>query len=83
LAQRFRLGDVPNEFRADFTFGLRPVPRWLLLAQCFNVISEGAGSQVFPSYNNHLSLQLGGFTTYTGRNALQENGVVAGMWYRF
>jgi len=96
LAQRFRLGDIPNEFRADFTFGLRLLPHWLLLVQSFNVISEGAGGPLFPSYDYQkfqlsvvydlttaLSLQVGGFTTYAGRNALQENGVIAGMWYRF
>ena len=29
------------------------------------------------------ALQAGLFTAYTGRNALQENGVVLGAWYRF
>jgi hypothetical protein len=96
LAQRFRLGDEPAEFRADVTFGLRVAPSWLLLAQSFNVISEGAGGPGVPSYEYYklqlsavhdvtpaLSLQLGAFTTYAGRNALQENGVVTGVWYRF
>lgn len=96
LAQRFRFGVPPDEFRADFTVGVRPHPRWLLLAQSFNVISEGGGSQGFPSYAYHklqlsavyaltpaVSLQLGAFTTYTGRNALQENGLVLAGWYRF
>jgi hypothetical protein len=97
VAQRFRFGDPPDEFRFDATFGLRPGPRWLLLAQSFNVISEGAGSGVlFPAYDYEklqlsavysltpaLALQLGAFTTYSGRNALQENGLVAGLWYKF
>ena len=30
-----------------------------------------------------LSLQLGGYSTYWGRNALQENGLIAAVWYRF
>jgi hypothetical protein len=96
MAQRFRLDTAPNEFRADATFGLRPAARWLLLAQSFNVISEGAGSWGFPSYRYHklqlsavfdvttaFSLQVGGFTTFAGRNALQENGLILGAWYRF
>ena len=29
------------------------------------------------------SLQGGAFTTFAGSNALQENGVVTGVWYRF
>jgi protein XagA len=96
LAQRFRLGGPPDEFRTDITFGIRPAEKWLLLAQSFNVISEGAGTWGFGSYAYHkiqlsgvyaltpnLSLQLGGYSTYWGRNALQENGLVVGAWYKF
>jgi protein XagA len=97
LAQRFRTGDPPDETRLDLTFGLRTSQRWLVLAQSFNVISQGAGaSALFPSYNYHKlqlsalyeltpqwALQGGLFTTFAGRNALQENGVVLGAWYRF
>jgi protein XagA len=96
-AQRFRFGGPPDEFRFDATFGLRPAPNWLLLAQVFNVVSEGAGEAPFStSYNYHKlqlsvvydltprwALQLGGFTTFAGRNALQENGVLLGTWYKF
>ncbi len=60
------------------------------------MISEGAGDWGYPSYDYYklqlsvvyaltpaLSLQLGGYTTYAGRNALQENGLVVGAWYKF
>jgi protein XagA len=96
IAQRFRTGGAPDEFRADLTYGIRPAPRWLLLAQSFNVISEGAGSWGLPSYDYYKlqlsavyqltpawSLQFGGFTAFTGRNALQENGLVLGTWFKF
>jgi hypothetical protein len=96
VAQRYRLGGPPNEFRTDITFGIRPADKWLLLAQSFNVISEGAGTWGFGSFAYHkcqlsavyaltptLSLQLGGYSTYWGRNALQENGLVVGAWYKF
>jgi protein XagA len=96
VAQRFRIGGPPDEFRADVTLGVRPAERWLFLAQSFNVISEGAGDWGYASYAYYkfqlsavyaltpaLSLQLGGFTTYHGRNALQENGLVVGAWYKF
>ena len=97
VAQRFRLGGPPDEFRADVTLGVRPQDKWLLLLQSFNVISEGAGSApFFPSYSYSklqlsavysltpkLSLQFGGYTTYRGQNALQENGLVVGAWYKF
>jgi hypothetical protein len=96
LAQRFRAGDPPDEFRADVTLGLRPLPQWLVLAQFFNVISEGSSPPLFPSYyysklqlsvvhdlTRQWAVQAGGFTTYAGRNALQENGLLVGAWYRF
>jgi hypothetical protein len=96
LGQRFRSGDPPNEVRADITLGVRPLPQWLVLAQLLNVISEGSSPPLFPSYDysklqisviydltGQWSLQGGGFTTYHGRNALQENGVILGAWYRF
>jgi hypothetical protein len=96
VAQRFRLGGPPDEFRTDVTLGVRPADRWLVMAQSFNVISEGAGSWNLPSYSYSkfqvsavyevtpkIAVQLGGYTTYWGRNALQENGLVAGAWYKF
>ena len=96
VAQRFRFGGPPDEFRFDATLGLRPAPNWLLLAQSLNVVSEGSGTLPFTSYNYHKlqlsvvyqltprwAVQFGGFTTFAGRNALQENGVLLGTWYKF
>jgi protein XagA len=96
LAQRQRGDGAPNEFRVDGTLGVEFSPRWTLLAQSFNVISEGAGSPVFGSYNYFKlqlsavyalnaswSLQGGGFTTYAGTNSLQENGLIVGLWRKF
>ena len=96
LAQRFRSAGAPNELHADATLGVQVTPQWMLLAQSFNVVSEGSGSPVFGSYDYFKlqlsavyaltptwSLQFGGITTYAGRNALQENGVILGVWHRF
>jgi len=96
VAQRFRTGGPPSEARVDLTLGLRTAQQWLLLAQSFNVWSEGSGGVLFPQYDYHKlqfsvlyqlnvqwSLQAGLFTTYAGTNALQENGLVLGVWYRF
>jgi protein XagA len=96
VAQRFRIGGPQDEFRTDITFGIRPTDKWLLLAQSFNVTSEGAGTWGYGSFGYYklqlsavyaltsaLSLQLGGYSTYWGRNALQENGLVVGAWYSF
>jgi hypothetical protein len=96
FAQRFRSGERPSEVRIDAALGVRPAPQWLMLAQLFNVISEGDSPPLFPSYDYsklqlsvvyevtpHWALQAGGFTTFHGRNALQENGLLAAVWYRF
>jgi hypothetical protein len=98
VAQRVRTAGYPSEFRTDATFGVQVLPQWLLLAQSFNVISEGAGNTVYDVgsyeyYKLQLSavysltptweIQGGGYTTYAGRNALQENGLIFGVWHQF
>ncbi len=98
VAQRERTAGLPSEFRADATLGVKVLPQWLLLAQSFNVISEGAGNTLYDGgsyeyYKLQLSavysltptweLQGGGYTTYAGRNALQENGLIFGVWHQF
>lgn len=96
VAQRQRGDGAPDEFRIDGTLGVQVLPRWMLMAQSFNVISEGAGSPLFGSYAYYKlqlsalytltpdwSLQAGGFATYAGQNSLQENGLIFGVWRRF
>jgi hypothetical protein len=97
VAERVRTAGAPSEFRADATIGVKVLPRWLLLAQSFNVLSEGAGDPIFGGSYEYYKLQLsalysltptwelqgGGFTTYAGRNAIQENGLIFGLWHQF
>ncbi len=98
VAQRQRFGPPPDEFRLDATLGVRVVPRWQLLLQSFNVISEGAGDgPYFDTSYEYYKLQAGvafDWTrdltlicavvgTYYARNAPQENGVVMSALYRF
>ncbi len=97
VADRVRTDGYPSEFRFDGTVGLKVLPRWMLLVQSFNVISEGSGISIFGgSYEYYKfqlsalytltrswSLQFGGFSTYAGRNALQENGLILGVWHQF
>ena len=93
---RVREGGPPDEWRADLTAGVRPVPRVLLLAQSYTVVSNGAGAGIFGEsrYSNvalsgvydvspRWSVQLGGYATADGRNALEERGGFVGLWYRF
>jgi protein XagA len=98
VAERVRTAGLPSEFRVDATLGTYVAPRWLLLLQGFNVVSEGAGNVDYTggSYDYEKvqlsavyaltptwSLQGGGYVTYAGRNALEENGLIFGVWHRF
>jgi len=96
LGYRIRSGEPADEMRADLTFGLRPRPRWLVLLQAFSVMSVGAAELPFTHGQSHKvaaslvydfaerwSLQVGGFATLAGRDALREQGVLAGIWYRY
>ena len=97
VAQRQRTAGYPSEFHFDATAGFRIFPRWMLLVQSFNVISEGAGISYFGgsyeyykvqlsalyTFTEGWSVQFGGFSTYAGRQALQENGVILGVWRPF
>jgi hypothetical protein len=95
-AYRVRAGAPPDEYRIDLTFGVRPAPGWLLLAQSFNVISTGPGAGIFPDTRYHKlqgsvvwefspgwALQGGVIATVAGRNALRERGLVGGLWRWF
>ncbi|MGO9135182.1 MAG: hypothetical protein ACLP8A_14215 [Methylovirgula sp.] len=95
-AERISYSGPPSEVHGDVTLGIRPLPQWMLLAQSFSVISEGSHLPVFSSYNyskvqvsvvydvtKQWSLSAGLFTTYEEHNALEEKGLIAGVWYRF
>jgi hypothetical protein len=96
-AERARTEGYPSEFHFDATLGIRILPKWMLLAQSFNVMSEGSGLSYFGGsyeyYKVELSalytvmptwqVQFGGVSTYAGRNALQENGFIVGLWHQF
>jgi hypothetical protein len=86
----------PGEVRADLTFGIRPVPTILLLAQSFTIVSVGPGVAYAPNlrsdkleasavydFNKAWSAQLGAFATVAAVNARREQGLVTAVWYRF
>lgn len=96
-AERIRTAGAPSEFRFDATFGVQILPRWMVLAQSFNVVSEGSGIPLYGGSYDYEKLQVsavyavtpawsvqgGAYTTYAGQNALQENGLILGVWHRF
>ncbi|MCQ8783444.1 hypothetical protein [Mangrovibrevibacter kandeliae] len=94
LAYRLRGGAQPDELRSDLTFGVRPRPDLLLLAQGFGTFAVTDASESAYSYeklqvsavydlDSRISLQLGGVATVAGTDALRERGLVAAVWYRF
>lgn len=98
IAQRQRWGDPPDEARLDLTVGAEVAPGWKLMAQSFNVISEGAGTgpdfdlsyayykgqvAALVEIDPHMRVGLAAFTTYLARNFPQENGLVLWVNYRF
>jgi hypothetical protein len=96
FAYRFRGGDAPDEIRSDVTFGLRPRPNVMLMAQSFSTFSQGnargfydvgwewkAAASVVWDFTKDWSLQVGGIATLAGQNALRERGGFVAVWKRF
>ena len=94
IAYRDFGGKVRDELRIDATFGLRPWPSILLLAQSFNIIALPRGVQ--PQSRSHKlqisavydvlegwSVQAGAFASILGTNAGVERGVLTAIWRRF
>lgn len=91
-AYRLSAGGEDDEIHIDVTLGMKPTPRWLLLAQAFTTLSVGKAAD----YRYHKfqasavcwltprhGLQAGVGGTLDGVSALQERTVFAGFWYRF
>ena len=95
IGYRWRNGP-PSEWHGDFTLGVRPVEKVMLMLQSFNTISESSTSLIFPrnslsklqgsvvyDFTKAISGQIGVFDSIAGENALKERGVIAAVWYRF
>lgn len=92
---RLRADPLPTEARLDLAFGLRPIPRLLLLLQDFSSLAPSRGTAVpRTSYTKvqgslvydlglRWSVQVGAFRTVAGRNALRETGPMTAVWVRF
>ncbi|HEY2035265.1 MAG TPA: hypothetical protein VGH02_16405 [Rhizomicrobium sp.] len=93
IAQRWTTGGRPNETPIDLTVIYDVGWKTQALIQNFNVISEGGGQPPFVHYRYHklalslvrpvwgeTSLQLGGFISPAGQNALEEKGIFLSLW---
>jgi hypothetical protein len=95
-AQRWTTGGRPNELPIDITLLYDVGWKTQMVLQNFNVLSEGSGHPPFVRYRYHklalsvvrpvwgqTSLQVGGFYSPVGRNALMEQGIFFSVWARF
>jgi hypothetical protein len=94
--ERFLSSPRPSETPIDVTLGLHATPSTLLMLQNFNVIGGGNGRPPYAYFRSHkiefsivqrlmpgVSLQLGGFVSPLGLNALQEQGASLALWTTF
>ena len=96
VAQRWTTGKRPDETPVDLTLIYGVGWGTQLFLQNFNVITEGSGQPPFAYYRYHklalsavhplwgvFSVQLGGFVSPAGQNALREQGLFAAIWAKF
>lgn len=83
--------DLADEIRIDATAGLRPRPRWLLMAQAYAGQAESApvrsrwqkGEISITRDLGVWSLQAGWRRAVSGREAPADHGPVLAVWRRF
>lgn len=78
-AYRLRAGAASDEVRLDLTFGIRPLPKWLFLAQSFNVLATnglaGGGLLGLLSGTRYHKVQVGAVWDFADDWSLQVAGV--------
>jgi cellulose synthase/poly-beta-1,6-N-acetylglucosamine synthase-like glycosyltransferase len=92
-AQRWINRGRPDETAIDLTAGLWFRPNSMVMAQSFNIVSGGDARAPFTNYRSHKfqlsfverlskhwSLQVGGFLSPAGQNALVEKGLSVVFW---
>lgn len=96
LGQRFIAGARPGETPIDVSVGLHITQQTMILAQSFNVIAGGDSKPPYGYYRSHkvqlsvvqhiwkdLSIQIGGFVSPLGQDALKEQGLSISLWDSF
>lgn len=96
LGYRVRFGAPADELRFDLTAGIDVTPRTMAIVQSFNSLSIGTAEAPFLMTREHKaslsvvyeiderwSLQVGGLATLFGRNAVEERGLILGVWRSF
>jgi len=96
LGYRAHTAGPADEYRADFTLGIRPRKRWLWLLQSFNSFSAGGSGYGYRRMREHKlvtsvvydidkrwSVQGGTIGTIAGKNVPRNVGAFTAVWYRF
>lgn len=96
VGERYITGARPSETAVDFTLGLKVTKKITLMAQSFNIVSDGSGTAPYRYYRSHkvefgvlqrlwrgVYLESGGFASPLGQNSLVERGADASLWIRF
>jgi len=95
LARTWRENDYPAETRFDATLGWRLGDSNLVMAQSFYITADSDLTRTGRAYSQHKiqfsvgrnirgrQLTIGAFTTVSGRNAIDESGIVISWWRRF
>ena len=94
VGTRFLASPFAAEQQIDLTFGVRPVPKVLLLAQEFVRWAPPGGPlparfsskmQFSTVYfrNSRYAVHVGIYDTIRARGIAPERGIVTGIWYRF
>jgi len=87
-------GQNGDELRMDWTLGLRPIARLLLMAQRYSAFAPRGGiatilaAQRFQLSGVYdvtpaVSFQLGGVTAIAGTNSPVERGVISALWWHY
>ncbi|MEI9993441.1 MAG: hypothetical protein WDM91_02505 [Rhizomicrobium sp.] len=93
VAQRWIQRPRPDETPIDLTAGLWITKSVMLMAQSFNIVSDGDAGAPYTYYRSHKlelsvtqklsrhwSIQVGTFYSPAGQNALTERGVQISLW---
>jgi protein XagA len=96
VGYRLRSAGPPDEWHGDFTVGLKPWPRVMVMLQDFTTISTRSTNVSFPAWrqsvveasvvfalDDHWSIQIGCFKTVLAIKTNTERGVVAAVWRNF
>lgn len=94
---RARSNGASDQLRTGLTYGIRPWPRWQLIAQNFSTLSTRRNGNPDPfNFDLHkaqlsilrdlprgFSVQLGGYSEYAGRNIGAGDALFVALWSRF